>query len=189
VAEEDLQLVLDEAKTAMHKSLESLQRDLAMIRTGRANPVLIEGLIVDYYGTPTVLKALATIGAPEPRLLVIQPFDPGAGDEIERSILKADLGLTPNSDGKVIRIPIPELTEERRRDLVKAVKKIGEEHKVGVRSGRREAVSMLKDLEKSSDVTEDEARRGQKKVQDMTDEFSKHIDEVLASKEEEILTV
>ncbi len=189
MAQEEIELIVGEAKTAMGKSVESLERDLAKIRTGRANPVLVEGLPIDYYGTSTPLKQLATITAPEVRLLVIQPFDPGATEEIERAILKADLGLTPNSDGKLIRIPIPELTEERRRDLVKSVKKMGEEHKVGVRSGRRDAISMLKDLEKSSEVAEDDSRRGQKRVQDMTDEFVKKIEKVLATKEEEILTL
>ena len=189
MADEDIELVLEEARAAMSRSVESLERDLAKIRTGRANPVLIEGLSVDYYGTPTPLKQLATITAPEARLLVIQPFDPGAASEIERAILKADLGLTPNNDGKLIRIPIPELTEERRRDLVKSVKKMGEEHKVGVRNGRREAISMLKDLEHSSEITEDESRRSQKKIQDMTDELTRKIEETLAAKEEEILTL
>jgi ribosome recycling factor len=189
VAEEELSLVTDEAKQQMSKAVESLHRELTTIRTGRANPVLVENVQVDYYGTPTPLKSLATISAPEARLLVVQPFDPGAVGEIERALLKADLGLTPNSDGKVIRMPIPELTEERRRDLVKSVKKIGEEHKVGVRGGRRDGMAMLKDLEKSSDITEDESHRGQKQIQDMTDDYVKKIDELLASKEEEILTL
>lgn len=189
MAEEDVQLVLDEARQAMAKSVDSLQRELAKIRTGRANPVLIEGIAVDYYGTPTPLKQLATIAAPEVRLLVIQPFDPGGRDAIERALLKADLGLTPNSDGKVIRLPIPELTEERRRELVRVVKKLGEEHKVGVRGGRRDGVSMLKDLEKSGDVNKDDSRRGQKQIQDMTDEYTKKVDELLESKEQEILTL
>ena len=189
MAEEDVELVLEEARQAMAKSVESLQRDFAKIRTGRANPSLIESLSVDYYGTATPLKSLATISAPEARLLVIQPFDPGARDQIERTILKSDLGLVPNSDGKLIRIPIPELTEERRRDLVRSIKRMVEEHKVGVRSGRRDAISMLKDIEKSSDITEDESRRGQKRVQDMTDDFIKEVDEQFNAKEEEILTL
>ncbi len=189
MASDALDVVASEAGSAMSKSLESLQRELAKVRTGRANPVLLEGVLVDYYGTPTPLKSLATVSAPEARLLVVQPYDPGATDEIERGILKADLGLTPNSDGKVIRVPVPELTEERRRDLVKTVKKMGEEHKVGVRNGRRDAMSLLKELEKSGDIAEDECRASQKKVQDMTDDYAKRIDELLASKEEEILTI
>ena len=189
MAEEDVALVTDEAREAMAKSVDSLQRDLAKVRTGRANPVLVEGVMVDYYGTPTILKSLATLSAPEARLIVIQPFDPGATEAIERAILKADLGFTPGNDGKVIRIPVPELTEERRRELVKVVKKMAEEHKVGVRSGRRDAVAMLKEMERSGDVTEDESRRGQKKIQDVTDEFAKQIDKALETKEEEILTI
>ncbi len=189
MAGDDLELVTSEADSAMSKSLESLQGELAKIRTGRANPVLLEDVSVDYYGTPTPLKSLATVSAPEARLLVVQPYDPGVMDEIERGILKADLGLTPNSDGRVIRLPVPELTEERRRDLVKTVKKMGEEHKVGVRNGRREAMSLLKELEKSGDSAEDECRVGPKKIQDTTDQYTRRIDELLASKEEEILTI
>lgn len=189
MAEDDLALIIDEARQAMTKSVESLQRELVKIRTGRANPVLVEGLMVDYYGTSTLLKSLATLSAPETRLIVIQPFDPGATEAIERAILKADLGLVPSNDGKLIRIPIPELTEERRKELVRAVRKMGEEHKVGVRSGRRDAIAMLKDLEKSGDVTEDESRRGQKKIQEMTDELVKQVDQALEAKEEEILTI
>ena len=189
MAQEDLDLVLGEAKAAMDKSLESLQRDLSKIRTGRANPGLLEDVNVDYYGTPTPLKSLATISAPEARLLVVQPFDPGALSEIERGIQKADLGVSPSSDGKLIRVPVPELTEERRRALVKSVKKIGEDRKVSVRNGRREAISLLKDLEKSSDLNEDESRGGQKQVQEMTDRHTKQIDELLEGKEREILTI
>lgn len=185
----DEELVLDEARQAMAKSVESLKRELAMVRTGRANPVLLEGVMVDYYGNPTALKSLATVSAPEARLLVVQPFDPGALAEIERGILKADLGLSPASDGKILRVPIPELTEERRRELVKAIKKMGEEHKVGVRNGRRDAMSMLKDLEKESELTEDQSRRAQKQVQELTAEFVAKIDDALAEKEQEILTL
>ncbi len=189
MAQEELDLVLGEARSAMSKSAESLERDLMKIRTGRANPVLLEGVTVDYYGTPTPLKSLATVSAPEARLLVVQPFDPGALGEIERGILRAQLGVTPNSDGKLIRVPIPELTEERRRELVKAVRKLGEDHKVGVRTGRRDAISLMKEMEKDGDVTEDESHRGQKLVQGMTDDFTKQIDQLLDAKEQEILTL
>lgn len=189
MAEEELELALGEAREAMEKSLDSLIRELAKVRTGRANPVLLDTVSVDYYGNPTPLRTLATVSAPEARLLVIQPFDPGSREAIERAILKADLGLTPNSDGKVIRIPIPELTEERRRDLVKAVKRMAEDHKVGVRNGRRDAVSMLKDLQKDGDVTEDESRHGQRRIQELTDEYIGRIDETVAAKEREILTL
>ena len=189
MAEEDLDLVLGESKAAMEKSLHSLQHEISKIRTGRANPVLLESVNVDYYGTPTPLKKLATINAPEARLLTVQPFDASVLVAIERAILKSDLGLTPANDGKLLRLPIPELTEERRRELVKQVKKFGEDHKVGVRSARRDGVSMLKDLEKDGDLTEDESRGGQKRVQELTDEYVSKIDDALAVKEAEILRI
>jgi ribosome recycling factor len=189
MAQEDVALVLDEARTAMQKSVDSLQRDLMRIRTGRANPALLDGVQVDYFGTPTPLKSLATINVPEPRLITVQPFDKSSLAEIERAILKADVGLTPASDGRMLRVPIPELTEERRRELVKQVKKMAEDHKVGVRNARRDSVSMLKDLQNDGEITEDESKQAQKKVQSLTDEFTARIDEVVGLKEEEILTI
>lgn len=178
-----------DARKGMEKSVDSLQRDLARIRTGRANPALLDAVTVDYYNQPTPLKQLATLGAPEPRLLTIQPFDPNALANIEKAVLKADLGLSPVNDGKILRVPIPELTEERRKELVKQVKKMAEDHKVGIRSARRDAISEIKEAEKGGDLTEDESHRLQKRVQDLTDDFVKKIDEVAASKEEEILQV
>ncbi len=189
MVDEDLELVLAESKEAMEKSLHSLLHELTRIRTGRANPVLLEGVSVNYYGTPTPLNKLATVNAPEPRLLTVQPFDAGTIPEIEKAILKSDLGLSPVNDGKILRIPVPELTEERRRDLVKQVKKMAEDHKVGVRGGRRDGISILKDLEKDSDLTEDESRRGQRLIQELTDEYTSKIDAAIASKEEEILRI
>lgn len=185
----DDDLVLEDARSGMEKSLEGLHKELVKIRTGRANPALLEGVNVDYYGSPTPLRSLASVSAPEARLLVVQPFDPSTLGEIERAILKADLGLTPQNDGKIIRVPIPELTEERRRDLVKAVKKIAEDHKLGVRSSRRDAIALLKDLEKDGDLAEDDSHRAQKKVQDLTDDYVKRIDEAVESKEQEILSI
>jgi ribosome recycling factor len=181
--------VLGEARKAMQRSLESLQRDMARIRTGRANPALLDVVSVDYYGTPTPLKQLATLSAPEPRLLVVQPFDPSALAAMEKAILKADLGLTPVNDGKILRVPIPELTEERRRELVKQIKKLAEDHKLGVRSARRDALALVKAEQKGGDFTEDDVRRIQKWMQDLTDEFGKRIDEAVAAKEQEILQV
>ncbi len=189
MSDEDLDVVLGESKEAMEKSLSSLLHELTRIRTGRANPLLLEGLLVNYYDTPTLLNKLATINAPEARLLTVQPFDPATVPEIERAILKSDLGLSPVNDGKMLRVPIPELTEERRRDLVKQVKKMAEDHKIGVRGARRDGVSMMKDLEKDGDLTEDESRHGQKKVQDLTDEYNAKIDDAVSSKEEEILRI
>ncbi len=189
MADEDLELVLAESKEAMEKSLHSLLHELTRIRTGRANPVLLEGVSVNYYGTPTPLNKLATVHAPEPRLLSVQPFDAGTIPEIEKAVLKSDLGLSPVNDGKILRIPVPELTEERRRDLVKQVKKMAEDHKVGVRGARRDGISMLKDLEKDADLTEDESRHGQRLIQELTDEYTSKIDAAIASKEEEILRI
>jgi len=187
VADEDL--VLEEARELMEKTMESLHIDLSKIRTGRANPGLIENLNVDYYGTPTRLRSLATLSAPEPRLLIVQPFDPSGMDAIERAILKAEMGLSPINDGKVLRVPVPELTEERRRDLVKSVKKIAEDHKLGVRHARRDAIAMLKDMRKDGELPEDDSKRAQKKVQDSHDEYVRKIDEFVGAKEEEVLHV
>jgi ribosome recycling factor len=189
VPEEDVELVLDEARQSMQKAVDSLTRDLTRIRTGRANPAVLDGIQVDYHGVPTPLKALATINVPEPRLITVQPFDRNSITAIERAILKADVGLSPASDGKLLRVPIPELTEERRRDLTKQVKKMGEEHKVGVRNARRDSVAMLKDLQKDGDVDEDTAKQTQKKIQSFTDDFAAKIDEQVRAKEEEILTI
>ena len=189
MAEEDVALVLDEARGDMDKAARSLGAELQKVRTGRANPALLDGVQVDYYGTPTALKQLATLSAPDPRLIVVSPYDKGSLGDIERAIQAADLGLTPNNDGKVIPLPIPPLTEERRKELVKQVKKTSEEHKIGVREARRTAVSLLKDLEGEGAVPADDRRRAEKSIQDMTDEFVTKIDEMTGAKEEEILQV
>ena len=188
MAEEDLGVVYDECREAMEKAMRSLKADLQKVRTGRANTALLDGLHVDYYGTPTPLNQLANLTVPDPRLIVIAPYDKGAMQGIERAIQTSDLGLTPNSDGKVIRIPIPPLTEERRKELVKHVKRAAEEHKVGVRDARRDALAMLKDLE-GDGLPADEKRRAEKKVQDFTDEYVKKIDQLIQQKEQEILQV
>ena len=173
----------------MEKSLRSLRADLQKVRTGRANPALLDGIQVDYYGTPTPLNQLANMTAPDPRLIVISPYDKSAIPAIEKAIQKSDLGLTPNNDGKVVRIPIPPLTEERRKELVKHVNKLAEHHKVGVREARRDALGMLKELEDDGSATQDDRHREEKKIQALTDEFVKKIDELIEQKEEEILQV
>ena len=188
MAEEDLGVVYDECREAMEKALRSLKADLQKVRTGRASTALLDGLQVDYYGTPTPLNQLANLTVPDARLIVIAPYDKGSMQAIERVIQTSDLGLTPNNDGKVIRIPIPPLTEERRRELVKHVKRAAEEHKVGVRDARRDALAMLKDLE-GEGLPADEKRRAEKKVQDFTDEYVKKIDQIIQQKEQEILQV
>jgi ribosome recycling factor len=186
---EDVALVLDEAKEGMEKSIRSFRIDLQRVRTGRANPAILDGVQVDYYGTPTPLNQLANLSAPDSRLIVISPYDKGALSEIERAILKADLGLTPTNDGKLVRIPIPALTEERRKELVKQIKKSAEHHKIGVREARRGAVSLLKDLESDGSVPKDERHRTEKAIQDLTDAKIAKLDEMTEQKEEEILQV
>jgi ribosome recycling factor len=189
MAEQDVRVVLDQTKEDMDKALRSLRIDLQKIRTGRANPGLLDGLQVDYYGTPTPLNQLANLSAPDPRLIVVSPYDRGSVQAIERAIQAAGLGLTPNSDGKVVRVPIPPLTEERRKELVKQVKKLAEEHKIGVREARRAALAMLKDLEGDGSMPADERRRAEKAVQDVTDEHVGRIDQMTSEKEQEILQV
>ncbi len=188
MAAEDVDGVLEEAREEMGKSLRSLKADLQKIRTGRANPAILDGIQVDYYGTPTPLNQLANLTAPEPSLIVISPYDKGAMQAIERAVQTSDLGLTPNNDGKVVRIPIPPLTEERRKDLVKQVKKLGEDHKIGVREARRHALAGLKELE-GDGLPSDERHRAEKQVQDLTDEHVNQIDATTAQKEEEVLQV
>jgi ribosome recycling factor len=162
---------------------------LGKIRTGRASTGLLEHITVDYYGATTPLIQLATLSAPEPRLLVIQPFDRGAMGEIEKAILKSDLGLTPSNDGKVIRIPIPQLTEERRKELVKHVKKIAEEYRVSVRNHRRVAIEHLKEAEKKKEITADDSKHGHERIQKITDDFIGRIDKTVKAKEEEVMAV
>jgi len=186
--ESDVKVVIQEAREAMEKSTQSLRRDYQRVRTGRASTALLDGLQVEYYGTPTPLNQLANLTVPDPRMIVISPYDKGAIGAIERAIQTSDLGVTPSNDGKVVRIAIPPLTEERRKDLVKQVRKLAEEHKVGVREGRRDALSMLKDLQ-SDGLSEDDRRRAEKQVQDVTDEFVKKIDEMSGQKEKEVLEV
>ncbi|MBI4524401.1 MAG: ribosome recycling factor [Deltaproteobacteria bacterium] len=178
-----------EAEKEMEKSVIAFRKDLAKLRTGRASTALLEGIMVDYYGTLTPLNQLANLSAPEPRLLVIQPYDRGAVGNIEKAVLKTDLGLTPSNDGKLIRIPIPELTGERRKELVKHVKKMAEEFRVSIRNHRRLAIEKLKEIEKKKEITEDDLKHAQERVQKMTDDFISKIDKVLKIKEDEIMEV
>jgi len=187
--DDNSELVLSDARENMQKSLNGLTHDLSKIRTGRANPALLEGLQVDYYGTPTPIKKLAQLNAPEARLITIQPFDRSAIGEIEKAIHKANLGFSPVSDGKIVRVPIPELTEERRKDLVKQVKKLGEDHKVGVRNARRDAVALTKEMQKDGDLAEDDARHLTDKIQKLTDDFIALIDKAMEAKEGELMKV
>ena len=181
--------VLDELRERMLKSVEALQDDLLSIRTGRASPALVEKMPVEYYGTATPLNQMASIAAPEPRLLVIRPWDPSALADIERAILKSDLGLTPMNDGMLIRLSIPRLTEERRRELVKVVSRRVEEARIAVRNLRRDALQDLKEFEKEKMISQDDLFRGKDKVQELTDEFIKKIDGIGKRKEEEVMEI
>jgi ribosome recycling factor len=181
--------LLGDLRERMSKSVEVLQEDLMSIRTGRASPALVERLQVEYYGTLTPLNQMAGIAAPEPRLLVIRPWDPAALGDIERAILKSDLGLTPLNDGKLIRLNIPRLTEERRRELVKVVSRRVEEARVAVRNLRRSALKDLEDFEKEKLISEDEFFRGKDQIQDLTDEFVQQIDEIGERKEAELMEI
>ena len=181
--------IFTQLQKEMDQSVGALRKDLAKIRTGRASTALLEHIVVDYYGATTPLNQLATLSAPEPRLLVIQPYDRSAMGNIEKAILKSDLGLTPNNDGKIIRVPIPQLTEERRKELVKHVKKIGEEFRVSVRNHRRVAVEHLKEAEKKKEITADDSKHGHDRVQKITDDFIGRIDKTIKTKEEEIMEV
>ncbi|MBX6396025.1 MAG: ribosome recycling factor [Alicyclobacillaceae bacterium] len=181
--------LLKETEERMNKSLQALKKEFAGVRAGRATPALLEKVMVDYYGTTMPVHQLATITAPEPRLLVIQPWDKGALAEIEKAILKSDLGLTPTNDGQVIRVVLPQLTQERRQELARMVRKLAEESRVAVRNIRREANDEIKKSEKQGDISEDEGRRLQERVQSLTDRFIEEIDRLLAAKEKEIMEV
>jgi ribosome recycling factor len=180
---------LADAKRRMDRSIEATHHEFNSIRTGRASPALLDRITIDYYGTPTPLKSLASISAPEARLLVVQPFDPGAIKNIERAIQESDLGLTPSNDGKLVRLPIPALTEERRKDLVKVVRRVAEDGKVAIRNVRRDIMQHLKELVVNGEVGDDEERRAEQQVQKITDEHTKSIDDLLKVKEAEIMEV
>lgn len=181
--------VLKDTEERMHKGVESLRKEYTLIRAGRANPSMLERVTAEYYGTPTPINQLANISVPEPRMLVIQPWDKSALPAIEKGIMKSDLGLNPSSDGAVIRLIIPQLTSERRTELVKTVKKKAEEARVAVRNIRRDTNDQLKKLEKDHSASEDEVKRAQEDVQKMTDKFIKEIDQTMEAKENEITEV
>jgi len=181
--------IYSEARTRMKGALQALEEDLTGIRTGRANPALVEKLPVDYYGSPTPLQQLASIGVPEPRQLLIRPFDPSTVKDIERAIQSSDLGLTPNSDGKTIRLNLPPLTEERRRELVRIVKNRVEEARVAIRNVRRDSIRDLREFENEKLISEDELKRGEEELQKITDEFVDEVNQTGERKENEIMEV
>ena len=180
---------LEDAKRRMDRSIETTRTEFNGVRTGRASAALLDRITIDYYGTQTPLKNLATIGAPEPRLLTVQPFDPTQIKAIEKAVQESDLGLTPSNDGKMIRLPIPQLTEERRSELVKIVRQLAEDGKVAIRNVRRDVDKHLKELKTKGDVGEDDERRAEDRVQKLTDEHTGKIDELLKRKEAEITEV
>ncbi|ABR48838.1 ribosome recycling factor [Alkaliphilus metalliredigens QYMF] len=173
----------------MTKTLGVLKDDFNSIRAGKANPSMLDRITVDYYGSITPLKQVASVSAPEPRLLIIQPYDPSVINGIEKALMMSDLGLNPSNDGKIIRLNIPQLTEERRKELTKVVKRVAEEGRVALRNGRRDANEQLKKMEKDSELTEDDLKQAQEEVQKITDKFNKQVDEMLVKKELEILEV
>jgi ribosome recycling factor len=180
---------VSEASRKMDKSLESAAHEFNTVRTGRASAALLDRIQIDYYGTMTPLQQLAAVNVPEPRLITIQPYDPGSIKNIERAIQESDLGLTPSNDGKLIRLPIPQLTEERRKELVKVVRGLAEEGRVAVRNVRRDAMHHLKELVRNGDVGDDEERRAEERVQKLTNDHVTKIDDLLKRKEAEIMEV
>jgi ribosome recycling factor len=181
--------IIAETNQRMQKAIESLKKDLLRIRTGRATPALLDGITADYYGSPMAINQVANISVPDARMVVVQPWEKTMLKEIERAIRTSDLGLNPQNDGNIIRLPIPPLSEERRKDLFKNCKKIGEESKVGIRNIRRDSNEKLKKDEKDKVVTQDDAKKGQDDIQKITDKFIKTVDELLAQKEKEIMEV
>ncbi len=173
----------------MQKSIEALKSELNRVRTGRASIALLDGIKVDYYGTPTPLNQVATLAVPESRLITIQPWDASIIGDIEKAILKSELGLVPTSDGKIIRISIPQLTEERRKELVKLVKRLGENAKIAIRNIRRDANEFVKKKEKEKEISQDDLKKNQEEIQKLTDDFIKEIDNLIAAKEKEIMEI
>lgn len=184
-----METVFAKATERMEKCLDSLERDFSTIRAGRANPNVLNNVVVDYYGAPTPLNQMAAISVPEPRLLVVQPWDSSTLGDIEKAINIADIGINPQNDGKVIRLSFPQLTEEHRKTLVKDVSKRGEEAKVAVRNVRRDAMDGLKKLKKDNEITEDDQKDGEKKLQDITDKYIRQVEDMTKKKEDEILSI
>ena len=181
--------ILSELKASSEKAKEALRRELSKLRTGRAHPAMLDLLRVDYYGQSTPIAQMASVGVPEPRMITVKPWDKSAVQSVEKAIRESDLGLNPQVDGDLIRIPIPALSEQRRKDLVKVAKKAGEECKVAVRKGRHEALDMLSELKEGGDASEDEVDRAKKKVEEAIAEAGQSIDQIIAQKEKEILAI
>ena len=184
-----METVFAKTKERMEKCLDSLDRDYQVIRAGRANPKVLNNVMVEYYGTPTPLNQMAAVSSPEPRLLVVQPWDTSTLKDIEKAINIADIGINPQNDGKVIRLNFPQLTEEHRKTLVKDVAKRGEEAKVAIRNVRRDSMDDIKKLKKDNQITEDDQKDGEKELQNITDKYIKQVDDMVKAKEEEVLSI
>lgn len=181
--------IIKETRAKMEKTIEHFKKELGKIRSGRASASILDDIKVDYYGSQMPITQVATISIPEPRLILIQPWDTSSITAIEKAILKSELGITPSNDGKVIRLAVPQLTEERRKEIIKLAKKIAEENKVAVRNERRDAIEKIKGEEKNKQLSEDDSKRLQKEIQELTDNYIKKIDEIMALKEKEILVI
>lgn len=181
--------IKEDLEEKMAKAVNAFKSDLSTIRTGKANPSLLEKVVVDYYGTPTPINQMANISAPEAKMLVVQPWDKSVISTIEKAIMKSDLGLNPSSDGNIIRLVIPQLTQETRKDLVKKVKKKSEEAKIGIRNIRRDGNEQLKSIEKSKEINEDEHKKAQDDVQKLTDKYIAEVEKILDNKENEIMEI
>lgn len=185
----DIKSILNEMDSRMKKSVELVRSEFSSVRTGKASPALVENIQVPYYGTPTRLRDMAGISTPDPKLILIQPWDPTAIGDIEKAIQQTELGITPSNDGKVLRLPIPELSEERRIELAKHIKKMAEDGRVALRNIRRDAIELVRKMEKDKKITEDERYKNEKTIQDKTENFIKQIDELVKHKEKEIMAV
>lgn len=181
--------IIQDTEENMTKAVEAYKRELSKVRTGRANLALLDGVKVEYYGTPTPLGQVATLNVADAKLITVKPWDKSMIPVIEKAVRAADLGINPVADAEMVRLPVPPLTQERRKDLVKRIKKMAEDARVAVRSARRDGNELLKDGEKSKDISEDESKAGQKRIQDLTDKYVKQVDEVTANKEKEVLEV
>jgi len=184
-----MQNVINTAKEKMEKSMDALERELGSIRAGRANPKILDRISVDYYGTPTPINQMAAVSVPDPKTILIQPWDASQLKAIEQAIQASDIGINPQNDGRAIRLNFPQPTEERRKELVKEAKKVGEESKVAVRSIRRDAIDKIKAMKKANEITEDEVVLGEKKMQELTDKYCKEADSIISAKETEILSI
>ena len=184
-----MESVFAKTKEKMEKCLTSLERDYSSVRAGRANPAILDKVMVDYYGVPTPIIQMAAVSSPEPRMLVVQPWDASTLKEIEKAINTADIGINPQNDGKVIRLNFPQLTEEHRKTLQKDISKRGEEAKVAIRNVRRDAMDDIKKLKKNNEITEDDQKDGEKKLQDITDDFIKQAEAITKKKEEEVISL